>query len=146
MCKMVYIAADRPLPLIEWQENNPGFWTGAIQEDGVRKQFTKPYVYEAGSHEGCGCGFAYGIWPIDDDSPWAEGRRADEEAGRESVRRLSEYLSRAVEEGEVELYACWDGDQEKDPVERATITPADLGGPAFEFKDSQFLIVQKPPV
>jgi hypothetical protein len=76
----------------------------------------------------------------------AASGRADEEAGRESVRRLSEYLSCAVEEGDVELYACWDGDQEKDPVQRATITPADLGGPAFEFKDSQFLIVQKPPV
>jgi hypothetical protein len=146
MCKMVYVASGRALPLIEWQENNPGFWVRELREaeEAVRKQFTKPSVYYLGSHEGCGCGFAYGIWPIADDSPYAERRHDEERAGRESVRRLAEYLSEAVEDGEVELYACWDGDQESNPDEQATITPLDIGGPAYEFKESQFLIIQKP--
>jgi hypothetical protein len=146
MCKMLYLAADQALPLIPWQENNPGFWVREIREAeaGVRKQFTKPYLCYLGSHEGCGCGFAYGIWPIDANSPFAEDKRADEEAGRESVRRLSEYLARAVADGAVELYACWDEEQECEPVERGAITPADIGGPAFQFKDSQFLTVQQP--
>jgi hypothetical protein len=146
MCKMLFVAADEPLPLIPWQQNNPAFWVREIREAeaGVRKQFTKPYIYYVGSHEGCGCGFAYGIWPIDDASPFAMSKRAEEAAGREAVQCLSEYLARAVENGDVELYACWEEEQEYDPAERATVTPADVGGPAFQFKDSQFLIVQQP--
>jgi hypothetical protein len=144
MCKMLYLAADQPAPLVPWQANNPGFWVREIQETeaGVRKQFTKPYLYYVGSHEKCGCGFAYGICPTHPNSPFDEGERAEEEAGRESVRRLAEYLALVVAEGAVELYACWDEAQECDPVERGVISPADLGGPAFQFRDGQFLIVQ----
>jgi hypothetical protein len=144
MCKMLYLAADQPAPLISWQPNNPGFWVRELQETEtcVRKQFTKTYAYYVGSHEKCGCGFAYGIRPTDPNSPLDEEERVEEEAGKESVRQLAEYLALVAADRAVELYACWDGEQGCEPVERAVITPTALGGPAFQFSDSQFLIVQ----
>ena len=62
MCMMIYIASDRPLPLIDWQDEFPAFHVRELREEemAVRTHFKKPYVYYAGSHEGCGCGFAYG--------------------------------------------------------------------------------------
>jgi hypothetical protein len=146
MCKMLYVAAVQPLPLISWQPSNPGFWVRELKEAeaGVRQQFSKPYVYYVGSHQGCGCGFAYGIWPIGPASPFAESERAEAEAGRESVRRLSEYLAHVVADGPIELYACWDEEQECEPAKRGVITSADIGGSAFQFEDSQFLTVRQP--
>jgi hypothetical protein len=144
MCLMVYIAADNPLPLIH-QQSNGCFHVTELREDevGVRRQFTKQHIRYVGSYEGCGCGFRYGIWPISDDSPWAEDNRADEAAGRESVERLSQYLFSAVKEGDVELYACWDGSQTDDPASRSTVTPAAIGEPSFEFQDRQFLTIKR---
>ncbi len=59
---MIYIAADNPLPLIEWQENVTPFCVSELSEGEkrVKKQFTKPFVAYAGSYEGCSCGFSYG--------------------------------------------------------------------------------------
>src|SRR5262249_21994682 len=132
MCMMVYLAADRPLPLIPWDEERPDFWVRAIIpcEVRVRKQFTKPHVYYGGAHSGCGCGFRYGLVPIEGEDRFAQQHREEEEQARESVRRLSAYVADAVDEGSVEIYACWDGDQEAAPEERSVIAPAGLGGPA----------------
>lgn len=55
------------------------------------------------------------------------------------------YLSRATEMADVELYSCWSGDEADEPEERTTITPDDIGGPAFQFKERQFLLVEKSP-
>lgn len=59
MCYAMYIAADKPLPLLEWDEAHRSFYVREIdaREQGVRVQFTKPNVYYAGSHIKCGCGF-----------------------------------------------------------------------------------------
>jgi hypothetical protein len=148
MCKMLYVAAAQPLPLIPWQPSSPAFWVRELKptEAGVRQQFSKPNVYYLGSHEGCACGFAYGIWPIDPASPFVESERAEAEAGIESVRRLSEYLTRAVADGPVELYACWDEEQECEPAERGVVAPTHIGGPAFQFENSQFLTVQQTTI
>ncbi len=143
---MLSIGADQPLPLIEWQRDNPGFAVNALHEayDGVRRQFTKPHVSMALAHTGCGCGFQYGVIPIDGDDRWAREQREEAAAGRESVRHLSAYLARAVEQGEVELYSCWAGQEADEPEERATIVPSDLGGPVVQFKERQFMIVKQP--
>ena len=86
MCMMVYIAANEPLELIEWVEDSL-FCVTELSKDElrVRKQFSKPFVYYAGSYEGCSCGFSYGENPIED-----EDDERQDAAGRESVRLLSE--------------------------------------------------------
>jgi len=139
MCMMVYIAADEPLPLIEWQENVSIFCVMELSEDEklVRRQFSKPFVYYLGSYEGCSCGFSYNNEPIEDE----DDRRGDAVA-RESVRQLSKYLSDAVRRGSVEMYACWDGDQEAEPEERLEVGADFFGGEAFAFKEKQFFKVE----
>ncbi len=62
MCMTIYIASEYPLPTSLWDEANPCFYVSALSErdESVRRQFTKHWIYYAGSHEGCGCGFQYG--------------------------------------------------------------------------------------
>ena len=95
----------------------------------VRKQFSKPYVYYLGSHQGCGCGFSYGQYDYEE---------AEENAACESVRHLSEYLAQAVEiVGPVELFSCWDGDQEDEPTFHESKTAEEIGGEVFWFQERQ---------
>jgi hypothetical protein len=145
MCMMLYVAADRPLPSIEWRKEAPEFYITSLPPayEAVRRQFTKSFLYFAGAHTGCGCGFQYGLHPVEGEGQWADNLREEEAAGRNSVRRLSEYLSQVVASGEVELYSCWAGQETDQPEERASITPADIGGPVFSFKERQLLIVQQ---
>lgn len=137
---MVYIAADSPLPLIEWQENVTAFCVTELTQDEKRvsKQFSKPFLAYAGSYGGCSCGFSYGEVPVEDDDDAREDALA-----RESVRQLSQYLSPLVKNGSIEIFACWDGDQEVGPEERLSVSPDYFGGGAFAFKEKQFLVVDR---
>ena len=129
--------------MIPWKKDAPAFHVAELSQDdqAVRKHFRKPRVYSVGSHEGCGCGFKYGQRPPEDDKD-----KQDDAAARESVRHFAEYLSAAVEQADVQIYACWDGDQEDPPLFQATITPAEVGGDTFELKEKELLTVvkQKP--
>ena len=106
VCIAVYIAANRPLPTIDWDESHPAFYVATLgkDEEPVRNQFTKPHVYCAGSHEGCGCGFQLGK---------DRGPKDPEQArGRESLGAFSKYLEDALTRvDDLELFACWEGDQ-----------------------------------
>lgn len=51
MCMTIYIASNKELPLIPWNENNPSF--NVSKEDdsnGVKNHLSKKYLYYAGSH------------------------------------------------------------------------------------------------
>ena len=136
MCMMLYLASDKPLPLVAWDENNPSFHVQELHESSasVRKQFSKPCVYYLGSDQGCGCGFSYGQFVNDD----------EELKSRDSVLRLSKYLSQAVEiAGPLELYSCWHGDEETTPEFNEVVTfeeiPSEIGGEAFAFREREFI-------
>jgi hypothetical protein len=132
----VFIAADAPLPLVGWNEAQPGFHVTELSgqdDEKVRSQFSKPYVYYAGAHTGCGCGFDYGRNPKYQD---------DVEQSRQSVASLSQYLAReTASHGVIELYACWEGDQAEEPLMRKAITPEEISGESFWFEERQFLVV-----
>jgi len=138
MCMMIYIASDRPLPLIEWHDESPAFHVRELSADEqvVRAHFRKAFIYYAGSHEGCGCGFAYGRWPAD-----GEDYTREDAAARRSVRRLSEYLASAARDGAIELLACWQGEQEAPPDEYVIVSSSEIGGPSFSFKAGRFLLL-----
>ena len=133
----VYIAADNPLPLIEWQEDVTFFCVYELCDDEivVKRHFTKPFVAHLGAYTGCSCGFSYG-GPID-----TEDDKHEDAQGRESVRLLSQYVSELAKNSEVELFSCWEGDQENEPEEKLTVSPDFFGGEEFEFKEKQFLKV-----
>lgn len=137
MCMMVYVASDRPLPTSAWDAARPGFHVTELSDRDapVRRQFSKPYVYYAGSHEGCGCGFQYGEY---EDEPAALA------AGRDSRRRLAEFLAAALRhQPEVELFACWDGDQAAEPEHCGRVRPADLTRGRTFFREKELLVVSE---
>lgn len=138
MCMVVYAGSDHPLPTWLWDQNRPAFHVTARADptDPVRQRFTKPFVYYLGSHEGCGCGFHYG--------PYAGGEinPAVEPAVTDSRRRLGEYLAVALQhQPEVEVYACWSGDEAEPPVYHDRATPAELASGEAYLREREFMIV-----
>jgi hypothetical protein len=140
MCMMVYIASDYPLPTSPWKPSEPGFHVSDLTErdDLVRRQFSKPFVYYAGSHEGCCCGFQYGQYDgLEEDA-------AKLAASRESRRRLAEFLSITLQhQATVEVFACWDGDQGAPREHRGWARPSDLTGERTFFREKELLVVSE---
>src|SRR4051812_6465715 len=121
MCRVLYIAADRPLPLIALNPENPEFHVIELteREAPVKSQFSKPFVYYVGSHQGCGCAYDLASMSIGEPEQLPNARRDRE--------KLASYLQDAVEAvGQLELYTCWDGDWEDPPVQRISIDPLAL--------------------
>jgi hypothetical protein len=135
---MVYLAADVPLRTIDWRENAPGFNTAALapDEERVRRQFTKPNLIYAGSYEGCGCGFQLGEYPPESLEPEELVQR------RRSLDEFAAYLREELPRtGTIELFACWDGDQEASPVHHRALTPASLETETFFFLEKELSTV-----
>ena len=61
MCMTVFLGLYCALPLVPFNSKAPAFWLGLPEPDAepIRRRLNKLFFYEAGSHEGCGCGFTY---------------------------------------------------------------------------------------
>jgi hypothetical protein len=130
----VYIASPSRLPLLAWREEQPAFYVeDAKADDPVRAHFSWPNVYYAGSHEGCGCGFAYDGVPGEFDDETEQAKR------RACVEALRRYVLDATAIGPVQLFACWEGEQGFPEKDRIHAEPAALGGEAFEFEQLRML-------
>lgn len=117
MCKALYLASNKPLPESKWDEQNPAFYVEALAkaDTPVRRHFSKPYVYYAGAHEGCGCGFGYG----DFGDPVLE---ASDALGKRSLEQLFTFLrAQSQTAGPLEMYYCWEGDEGRRAKAAATI-------------------------
>ncbi len=139
MCMMVYIAADFPLRVVAWNQADPAFYTKplASDEERVRGQFSKPHLVYAGSYEGCGCGFQLGEYPIEYSEPDEISQR------RRSLLEFAAYLrGELTRVGAVELFACWDGDQEASPEHRRSLTPSALESDDFYFLQKELSTIE----
>ena len=127
MCLMVYIGSDKPLPLIDWNEDKRAFSVSDLSkyEKNVAVQFQFPHVYNAGSHLGCGCGF---LKEFKEEQALAQANK--------NYLQLNAYLQKAHEMGaHYQVFACWDGDQEAKPAHREEIDLKRLIETHFEFKE-----------
>lgn len=134
MCLAVYIASSIELPTTKWDKSAPAFYLEAVPaREKVRNQFSLPNVYYAGSHEGCGCGF------------FKEGETDEElEIRQSNYSSLAKYIRSAQEKGAyIEIFACWEGDQGSKPEFLESATTTELEGPAYQFKEKQFIHVRK---
>lgn len=138
MCTVVFIAADKPLPLVTWNEENPSFTVIELHktQEWVQKQFSKEFVYELGSAFGCGCGFGYGF-----NEPQNDEQRKDEEEARKSVQELSAYLSQVIQFSSIEIFANDGNEWNFDEIERLTVTPKYFGGDSFDFEGMKLITV-----
>jgi hypothetical protein len=136
MCWVLYLAADRSLPLRPFYTGAPGFNVAEPtgREIEVRVQFSKPFVYALGAHTSCGCGFDRGQAAAD--------QLGGLEAIETSLRALRDYLDEALElAGPVELFACWDGDQAARPDNRWKRSLADFSPDMPWFPERTFVEV-----
>ena len=140
MCLSVFLASDRKLPTIPWNPLEPAFYVRQADEldADVGAVFSKRHLYFAGSHEGCGDGFRFGVEPVENPADEERERR-----GRRSVEELAAYLEQAARRGPVEIFARWS----LDPVVRdggpEPLDTAAMRGAAFSFEEDRLLIVPK---
>lgn len=88
-----------------------------------------PNIVRVGSYTGCGCGFQR--WHTDDDELNPETLP--------SQRELVSYLRNLLDSGaRVELYACWEGDEDKPAVFQGSMTPETIVATPFGFRERHF--------
>src|SRR5262245_12517134 len=136
MCLVVYITSHSRLPLLPWYEEAPAFNVTELTEHElpVRPHVALPFIAQAGSHTGCGCGFNEGReYPEAYDDPAAE--RAD---SLESSSRLAQYVRQHHVE---QIYSCWSGDESEPKRSERRITPSDLVEENFFFRERELIIV-----
>lgn len=143
MCMVVYVGSDYLLPTWPWEQTKPAFHVTDLghPDHPVRARFTKPFVFYAGSQDGCGCGFHYG--PYGGGDPDA----VVEDATAACRRAFGEYLAVALQhQNEVEVYACWSGDEAEPPEYHDRATPAEMGSGEVYVREREIVIVSNAPV
>jgi hypothetical protein len=114
MCLCFFVASDRPLPLVPWDAQAPGFNTAPLSEleEPVRRQFSLAQIVYAGAHTRCACGFQS---DLDDPSAVTRSRAA-----------LVQYIGEVARAGPVEVFVCWEGDWGKTAIAQLEHSAASL--------------------
>jgi hypothetical protein len=131
---MLYLGSDVPLQTSEWKKKSPGFFLSGSDGDikKAKRHFTTSYVYYAGSHEGCGCGFFYD----QDDDP------EDYEIRKTSVCGLVDSIQQALRTtSKAELLVTWVGSEKKAPSRRLEMKPYELLAKEFPLDENDFVIL-----
>ena len=113
MCYALYFRADIPCQTTKWEPHDRNYYFEDLQEKDqiVVHNFSKPYVYYAGSWRGCGCGFfAEPKWANSHDH--IEEIESTKNCISDFVTCLNKFLQKS---NEIELFLCWEGDQSKEP-------------------------------
>lgn len=128
MCFAVYIGTDQPSPTAAWNETQRQFYLTELAEkdEPARQHFSKPYVYYAGSHLQCGCGFFHDSVVFTDDP---EMMHQYEESQR-SAFGLVAVLEQALDHADtVEVFVTWEGRQAEAPARRLVLAPSAMLSP-----------------
>ena len=132
MCLAVWLGTAQPVtPTARPADASGHPRTFPIEEvpagAAIRAHFASPYVTYVGSHQGCGCGFnsdemrdCEGIATLAEAIPLLEAlddKTREEFLAEQSARVwLYTLVTRALADGDVELYGCWYGDEEQLPA------------------------------
>jgi len=130
MCKALYLATDVPILPTDRDDPTSVFFVRELEwrERRVRVQFSKPELRHLGAHTGCSCGFMY---DAEDPATLEEAQLA-----RRSVEELRRFLTRQVEGArEVELYHCWEGDEDEPAKHHVDITTEQFAGSSFRLQE-----------
>ena len=132
MCLAVYVGSDKSIKEISWDKERPAFYVEEVNaSEPVRKQFSGKYVYYAGSHEGCGCGFS------------KDGEPPEELAScQANYYALGAVLRTALQNGaRVQIFTCWVGDETDEPESVQSVTVGALTEPSYELQQLELLNV-----
>jgi hypothetical protein len=162
MCRMLYLGADRPLPLLDGTIREPGLRISPLNPDAeeiIRVLAAMPYRYYVTTESGCACGFHYEDrseleQTITDYPESAKTRLRDgwNEAYRR-VRALRHYLGAQVAHGPLLLYHLAQLDRQDEgagtpDLTPQRMTPGHFAGSRFTLpsEDSLFTIVPSGPI
>jgi hypothetical protein len=144
MCLLLYLGADRELPLTdEGNADRPAFHVSLLPDisPAIQHLLNTRYVYYVGSHEGCGCGFGYESteefnrvqrdlcqavsegMPEDNLTTYQEDRTSRINC----MNNFREYLTKVTSAGPVKLLVTW-ADELDDEITQVTVTPEFFGG------------------
>jgi hypothetical protein len=140
MCYAIYIASDKPLKTIPWDENDRKLNVNKLdpKDNIIKRIFSKPHIYYIGSHLNCGCGFFY-------ESSLA--RNCDEKEVAKQVKKsqeeLKKYIIRSLGKSkEIELYVTWEGEKEQGPLRTINLTHKDVEK-QFNLEERHFYLITK---
>lgn len=97
----------------------------------VRDRFSLPFVYFAGSHLGCGCGFQ----KYEDDDE-RDKTQANYTALAGVIRNVLSSTS------SVEIFTCWEGDHANEPEFLESVSVSKLLLPEFVLQERQLLRIR----
>jgi hypothetical protein len=143
-CVRVHLSSGHPLPTIPFdREERPLYVVPAGSWDlegddavAARRWLRQPYLYYAGAHFGCGCGFDFSIYNqrmLEDagitvpSDPTGRSEKFNRACQR-SAYELSDYLEGAVRLGDVELLVFTHGEGSEPPKRPRIISPAYFRG------------------
>src|SRR5262249_19135495 len=143
MCVAVYIASDHPLPTVAWDEVRPAFHVAEAvfyPDNPVRRHVSKPCIYSAGSHGGCGCAFRFDGF-YNDEGEYVGDDSPDQEPSR---RGLADFLSAALQhQAAVEVFVCCSGDESFPPRYHRRSRPADFLRDRTLFRFGELVVVSE---
>jgi len=140
MCYAIYIASDKPLKTINWDEKNRELNVNKLEAKDkiIKKMFSKPHIYYIGSHLKCGCGFFY----ESSLTPNCDEREVEKQVIK-SLEELKKYIKQSlVKSKEIELYVSWEGEKEKGPLRTINLTKKDVER-QFNLAERHFYLIKK---
>ena len=140
MCYEIYIASDKPLKTIDWDEKNRTLNVNKIdsKDEITKKIFSKPYIYYIGSHLKCGCGFFYESSLTPDCDEKEVARQVNQ-----SQKELKTYIRQSLGKSkEIELYVSWEGEKEKGPLKTIHLMDKDVER-QFNLEERHFYKIKK---
>ena len=134
MCFAVYIGTDHPLRTSEWNEESRQFYLTSLapKDEPAKQHFSKSYIYYAGSHTRCSCGFFNNSMVFTDDADMMR----EYEKSQQSAKALVEVLEKALVHADtVEVFVTWEGRQAEAPRRRLVLAPVDFLTPLQSYSD-----------
>ncbi len=131
MCVAIYIASDHALLPVAWDKERPAFHVEDATEgfffpsNPLTRHFKWPFYYSAGSHYGCGCGFAPcgSTWNHELDE-YEDNDPAENQASR---RGLADFLATALRhQAAVDVLVCCSGNESEPTTRRRGARPTDF--------------------
>lgn len=141
MCLVLYLASDKLIQPIIWDETSPSFYVAPEDPDArnATQHLSKSNMAYVGSDNGCGCGFRQEHDAMIDD-PQQLASKADNQ------NRLHDYIAAClVDQESVELYSCWSGEETLPMEHDRRIRLSELVSGGFVFLERQRTVVIANP-
>jgi hypothetical protein len=137
MCLNIFIGSEKELPVVPWNEENPGFCLDKLSDEKfieiIAPILNSNYYYDVGSFMGCSCGFSFG--------KWSKETNDNHEQRIANIQEFKEYLSKYLTDNIIKLFCTyWESFPEIYPI--MTFMVSSLISDEFDFEEDVILLVE----